>query len=75
MRKYTVTEYEQQDYDDYRNNITVDEVISNLKHINRGYIGDYDFTGEADDFERYKLHASIYKAIELLEQYKKVYGS
>lgn len=70
MRKYTVTEYEQQDYDDYRNNITVDEVISNLKHINRRYIGDYDFTGEEDDFKRYKLHASIYKAIELLEQYK-----
>lgn len=75
MRKYTATEYEQQDYDDYRNNITIDEVISNLKHINRGYIGDYDFTGEEDDFERYKLHTSIYKAIELLEQYKKVYGS
>lgn len=75
MRKYTVTEYEQQDYDDYRNNITVDEVISNLKRINRGYIGDYDFTGEEDDFKRYKLHTSIYKAIELLEQYKKVYGS
>ena len=75
MRKYTATEYEQQDYDDYRNNITIDEVISNLKHINRGYIGDYDFTGEEDDFERYKLHTSICKAIELLEQYKKVYGS
>lgn len=70
MRKYTVTEYEQEDYDDYRNNITVDEVISNLKRINRGYIGDYNFTGEEDDFERYKLRTFIYKAIELLEQYK-----
>lgn len=68
MRTYTVTEYEQQDYDDYENNITLTEIINNLKTINRGYIGDYEFTGEEDDFERFKLHASLYKAIEILTE-------
>ena len=66
MRTYTVTKYDKQDYDDYENNITLTEIINNLKSINRGYIGDYNFTGEEDDFERFKLHASLYKAIKIL---------
>lgn len=67
MRKYEVIEYEREDYDDYENNFTLEELIDNLKHINRGYIGDYSYTGDADDFNRFKLHMSLYKAIELLE--------
>ena len=74
MRTYTITEYEMQDYDNYRENITVDEIINNLKHINRGYIGDYDFTGEERDFELYKLHISISKAIELLREESETWG-
>lgn len=66
MRTYTVTEYDRQDYDDYENNITLTEIINNLKYIKRGYIADYNFTGEEDDFERFKLHASLYKAIKIL---------
>ena len=70
MRTYTVTEYDSQDYDDYENNVTLTEIINNLKYIKRGYIGDYNFTGEEDDFERFKLHASLYKAIKILVEMK-----
>lgn len=71
MRTYTVTEYEMEDYDNFRNNLTIEETINLLKYINRGYIGDYNFTGSEDDFDRYKLHAALYNAIEILEKMNK----
>ena len=36
MKQYIVTKYEIQDYDDYSNNITLNEIISNLKHMSCG---------------------------------------
>ena len=72
MRTYTVTEYDIQDYDDYENNVTLTEIINNLKHIKRGYIVDYNFTGEEDDFEKFKLHVSLYKAIKILTEMMEV---
>ena len=66
MKTYTVTKYDMQDYDDYENNITSEEIIKNLKHIKRGYVGDYNYTGDEDDFERFKMHVSLYKAIKML---------
>ena len=71
MRTYTVTEYEMEDYNNFRNNLTIEETINLLKYINRGYIGDYNFTGSEDDFDRYKLHAALYNAIEILEKMNK----
>lgn len=68
MRTYTVTEYDKEDYENYRNNITIQDTINTLEHISRGWIGDYGFTGTEDDFERYKLHAALYNAIEILEK-------
>ena len=70
MRTYTVTEYDKQDYDDYENNITLTEIINNLKHIKNGYIDDYNFTGREGDFENFKLHTSLYKAIKILTEMK-----
>lgn len=67
MRTYTVTEYERTDYDEYENSITIKDVIESLRHIKRGYVGDYNYTGDEDDFERFKLHMAMIKAIELLE--------
>ena len=68
MKEYTIKEYEMSDYDDYEKNVTTDEIIKNLAHINRGYIADYSFSGEEDDFERYKLHTCLYKAIKILSE-------
>lgn len=65
MRTYTITEYDEQDYDDYEKNITLAEIINNLEHIKCGYVGDYNFTGKEDDFERFKLHVSLKKAIDM----------
>ena len=68
MRTYTVTEYEKEDYENYRDNITTQDVINTLKRINRGYIGDYNYSGTEDDFDRFALHEALYKAIEILEK-------
>ena len=67
MRTYTVTEYERTDYDEYENSITIEDVIESLIYIKRGYIGDYNYTGDEDDFELFKMHTAMRKAIEILE--------
>ena len=67
MRTYTITEYERTDYDEYENSITIKDVIESLRYIKRGYIGDYNYTGDEDDFERFKMHMAMIKAIEILE--------
>ena len=66
MRTHTVTEYDKRYYDYYENNITLTEIIDNLEAIDSGYIGRCEFTGEEDDFERFKLHISLHKAIGML---------
>lgn len=68
MRTYTATEYAREDYENYRNNITIEETIHLLEHISDDWIYDYSFTGTEDDFERYKLHAALYNAIEILQK-------
>lgn len=66
MRTYTITEYDMEDYDNFRDNITIEETITLLRHINRGYIGDYCFTGDEYDFDRFKLHIALDNAIQAL---------
>ena len=68
MREYVVKEYDMQDYDDFRDNLTGDKAIELLERISRGYLPDYNFTGTEDDFDYYCLHQAIYKAIEALEE-------
>ena len=67
MKTYTITEYEKQDYDNYRENLTLNGVINNLKCIKRGYIGDYEYSGDENDFILFQLHMSLNKAIDILE--------
>ena len=67
MRTYTVTEYDKEDYDAVRENMTDNEVLSILKGIERGRIPDYDFTGTEDDYEYYKLHIALWKAMDAIE--------
>ena len=65
MKIYTVKsstmviEYEMDDYDAARDNMSDSKAIDLLKRIDRGYIPDYNFTGKEDDFEYYKLHMAI----------------
>ena len=66
-RTYTVTEYDREDYTSLRENMTDEEAVALLKRIERGWIPDYDFDGSESDFENYKLHLALYKAIEKLE--------
>lgn len=68
MRTYTVTEYEKSDYDEYEENITIEQIINSLEYAKRGYIGDYNYTGEEDDFELFKIHMAMSKAIELIRE-------
>ena len=70
MKTYTITKYEMSDYDEYEENITVDEIVNKLEYAKRGYIGDYNYTGEEDDFELFKIHTAMRKAIELLKEMK-----
>lgn len=68
MRTYTVTEYEMEDYDNFSNNLTKEEIIDGLASIARGWLPDYNYTGTEDDFYNFKEHAIINKAIELLRK-------
>ena len=47
--------------------MTNDEAICLLERIDRGWIPDYNFTGTEDDFENYKLHQALYKAMNALK--------
>lgn len=67
MREYTVREYEMEDYEMAKESMTNEEAINLLEYINRGWIPDYNFTGKEDDFENYKLHMAMLKAIEALK--------
>lgn len=68
MRTYTVTEYEKEDYDTFENGLTRKEIINGLHTISCSWLPDYNYTGTEDDFEFFKNHAIIDKAIELLER-------
>ena len=65
MKEYVIKKY---DYEDYVavENMSPDETINILEHIKRGYIPDYNFTGNEDDLERYKLHVAMNKAINII---------
>lgn len=67
MRSYTVTEYDMEDYKEVREKMTNDEAINLLERIERGWIPDYGFSGTEDDFDNYKLHVALYKAIDVLK--------
>ena len=66
MRQYTVTEYEQEDYEDFKRNLTSEQAVEILERISRGYLPDYNFTGTENDYKYYCMHQAIYKAIGAL---------
>ena len=60
MGKYTLS-----DYNDSKE-MSIEEIINNLLYIKRGYIGNYNFTGDDIDFERYTMHMTINNTVDLL---------
>lgn len=68
MRQYTVTEYEQEDYEDFKRNLTNEQTIEFLERIQRGYLPDYNFTGTESDFDYFKLHMAIQRGIAAIEK-------
>lgn len=67
MKEYVVKEYEMKDYKEASDKMTNADIINLLEYIKRGYLPDYNYTGSEEDFENYKLHAAIWKAIQVLE--------
>lgn len=70
MREYTVREYDKDDYDIGRDSMTIDDAISHLKRIDRGWLPDYNYSGEEDDYEAYLNHVAMRKAINALKVLK-----
>lgn len=68
MRSYTVKEYDMDDYEIARNNMSDSEAVDLLNRIDRGYIPDYNYTGKEDDFDYFKLHMAIQRGIAAIEK-------
>lgn len=64
----TVIEYEKKDYDDFRESLTDEQAADILEYVKRGYIPDYNYSGSEDDFERFKMHMAMYRAIDKLRK-------
>ena len=62
----TITEYEMEDYDNFEKNLTDEEAANILEYINRGWVPDYNYTGSESDYENFKMHIAMYKAIDKL---------
>lgn len=72
MREYTVKEYNLDDYVAVKDGISKEELCDILECIKSGFVPDYNFTGTEEDFENYKLHMAIYKAIDYISGRNKV---
>ena len=68
MRTYTVIEYEKEDYQNFKDNLTDEKAIDILEGISRGWLPNYNFSGEESDFENYCLHQAIYRAQDALRE-------
>ena len=66
MREYIVKEYDTEDYEEFKRNLTNEEAVDLLERISDGWLPSYSFSGEERDFDVYTLHMAIYKAIEVL---------
>ena len=67
MKTYTVTEYENEDYETFRENVTNEEILNLLERIESGWLPNYSFDGTEGDFDNYKLHVSLDKAIDAMK--------
>lgn len=71
MRTYTITEYEEEDYENAEN-MSIHDVIERLRQIKRGWLPDYSYShdGTEDEYERFANQMAMKRAIELLGEYE-----
>lgn len=67
MIEEIIKKYEHEDYVNLEDNMTTEEIIRTLEYIKRGYIPDYNFTGDEDDIERFEMHTAMNKAINIIQ--------
>ena len=72
MRTYTVTEYEQKDFDAVKDNMTAEKAIEILEDLPRGWFP-YSTPSWAEnvksiDYEMYQICCAIWYAIDRLKQ-------
>lgn len=71
MREYTVVEYEQEDFDKIKSEMTKEKAIDILSGLPRGWfpysLPSWSKEVSGCDLENYEICCAIYKAIELLE--------
>ena len=71
MREYIVREYDNEDYDNQEEtvqNMSRKELADSVREIARGWLPDYNFTGEEDDFDNHKLHMIMNRVAEILNE-------
>ncbi len=72
MRTYTVCEYEQQDFDEIRDNMSAEEAIAILDSLPRGYfpynLPDWDRGATSYDFEHYRICCALDFAINAIRE-------
>lgn len=70
MREYTVREYDKKDYDiqkDMIKEMSRKELADNIRGIARGWLPDYNFTGEESDYDNYRYQMIMRRAAEIIE--------
>lgn len=71
MREYTVVEYEQENFDKIKSEMTKEKAIDILSGLPRGWfpyrLPSWSEKVSSSDLENYEICCAIYKAIELLE--------
>ncbi len=68
----TVTTYDMEDYRAVDDNMDIDAVIEKLPIIARGFLPDYDFSGEEWDYENYCNQTVMEKAVSMLKEYRQL---
>lgn len=70
MREYTVREYDKEDYDiqkDMIKEMSRKELADNIRGIARGWLPDYNFTGEERDYDAHRRQMIMCRAAEIIE--------
>ena len=68
MREYVVREYDKEDYEKARAEMTEEKALETLESIERGWLPDYNYSGEESDYDNFVLHLAMWKAQKVLQE-------